>query len=156
MTPESEEWEAVAAEYVLGLLTRAEAEAVERRLAVDPRLAQLVNSWSTRMTGLGDVPEPLPAGPGLWQRIERDLDTPKTARIRARPRRRWFASLEDRLWANPAFWRLCAVAGAVAALAMAIMTALTLTAGARPTVLPQAEASAPGEASTRAPAEGGP
>lgn len=146
--PEREEWDAVAAEYVLGVLTRAEATAVERRLAMDPGLARLVDAWSERLIGLADVPDALPRSAALWERIEHGLEPRKAAtqvRRQRPPRQRLFAGLEDRLWSSLRFWRFGAAAGALATLVMAVVTALTPAAGPRPTVVTvlQAEDGAP-------------
>jgi quercetin dioxygenase-like cupin family protein len=74
-----------AAEYVLGLLSSQEREAVERDAAADPALASEIAFWNARLEPLLDVAEVRPP-PGLFDRVkaaiaERDL--PGTTTIRA-------------------------------------------------------------------------
>jgi quercetin dioxygenase-like cupin family protein len=74
-----------AAEYVLGLLSPQEREAVERAAAADPALAREIAVWNARLEPLLDVAEVTPP-PGLFDRVraaiaERDL--PGTTTIRA-------------------------------------------------------------------------
>lgn len=145
MTPrEREDREAIAAEYVLGLLSAAESEAFERRMDADPELAGTARAWSERLMGLCDVPEAVPRTAALWERIERDL-TPRQAAVQAGGRRP-AVRLEDRLWSSLAFWRIGAAAGAFAALVMAVVTALLPPPAPAPTVVTvlRAEDGAPG------------
>jgi quercetin dioxygenase-like cupin family protein len=74
-----------AAEYVLGLLSPQERDAVERDAAADPALAGEIAFWNARLEPLLDVAEVRPP-PGLFDRVkaaiaEREL--PGTATIRA-------------------------------------------------------------------------
>lgn len=63
-------WEAVAAEYVLGLLSEDERAAFEARLGRDPDLRQDVAAWSDYFATFTDtIPERAPP-PGLIRRIE--------------------------------------------------------------------------------------
>lgn len=76
-----------AAEYVLGLLSPQERDAVERDAAADPTLASEIAFWNARLEPLLDVTEVKPP-PGLFDRVkaaiaERDADLPGTVTIRA-------------------------------------------------------------------------
>ncbi len=51
LTPENED-EALAAEYALGLMTRAEAQACTARLSVDPSFRTIYARWATHFSGL--------------------------------------------------------------------------------------------------------
>lgn len=63
-------WEAVAAEYVLGLLGADERAAFEARLVGDPDLRQDVAAWSEYFASFTDsIPEVTPP-PGVIRRIE--------------------------------------------------------------------------------------
>ena len=76
-----------AAEYVLGLLSPQERDAVERDAAADPALAGEIAFWNARLEPLLDVTEVKPP-PGLFDRVkaaiaERANDMPGTTTIRA-------------------------------------------------------------------------
>lgn len=71
LTPREED-EAQAAEYVLGLPDLAERMALEARIKADPCFAALVTAWETRLAGLNDGFDPVPA-PDLLPQIEARL-----------------------------------------------------------------------------------
>jgi anti-sigma factor ChrR (cupin superfamily) len=76
-----------AAEYVLGLLSPQERDAVERDAAADPALASEIAFWNARLEPLLDVAEVRPP-PGLFDRVkaaiaERAHELPGTTTIRA-------------------------------------------------------------------------
>jgi anti-sigma factor ChrR (cupin superfamily) len=76
-----------AAEYVLGLLSAQERDAVARDAAADPALASEIAFWNARLEPLLDVAEVRPP-PGLFDRVkaaiaERAHDLPGTITIRA-------------------------------------------------------------------------
>lgn len=96
------EHEALAAEYVLGVLGLAERTAVESRLKREPAFAALVHDWQNRLSDLNDDYAESPA-PNLLPQIEARL-FPQTVKAR-----RWFG------WAAGA---LTAGAIAVAAFVM--------------------------------------
>lgn len=100
--------DALAAEYVLGVLSAEERRAAAQRLEQDPAFARLVDAWQERLS-------PLAAGYA-------EVEAPASAK--AAIDRRLFASdatQQDRagLWSSLAFWRGLAAA-AVAALVLAI------------------------------------
>ncbi|MBS0123171.1 anti-sigma factor [Thetidibacter halocola] len=71
-------WEAMAAEYVLGLLSKDEVRAFERQMATDPDLEQDVAAWTEYFaTMTDDLPEVAPP-PQVLNRIEQRLfSTPR-------------------------------------------------------------------------------
>jgi anti-sigma-K factor RskA len=71
MTPRQED-DALAAEYVLGVLDMADRIAVEARLKTDAAFAANVASWESRLSGLNDEFAEVPA-PNLLPRIEARL-----------------------------------------------------------------------------------
>lgn len=83
LTPREED-DALAAEYVLGVLALADRAQAEARAKRDPAFAALVSAWETRLDGLNDGFAPVPA-PNLLPRIEARL-FPQAA-----PRRRFGA-----------------------------------------------------------------
>jgi anti-sigma-K factor RskA len=77
-----EEDDALAAEYVLGVLDLAERAAAEARLKRDPLFADLVSNWEAKLGGLNDAFAEAPA-PDLLPQIEARL-FPKAAPQRSR------------------------------------------------------------------------
>ncbi|MGL5009695.1 MAG: anti-sigma factor [Paracoccaceae bacterium] len=89
LTPREED-DALAAEYVLGVLDLAERSAVEMRIKSDPAFAAQIAAWETRLAGLNDDFEEVPA-PNLLPKIEARLFP-----VAAKPQRSlfgWFAGV---------------------------------------------------------------
>ena len=74
-----------AAEYVLGVLTREEREAVKRAAATDPALAEEIESWNEQLSPLLlDAPEVEPPA-YLFDRIKAAIaESAKRASLRQR------------------------------------------------------------------------
>ena len=79
--------DALAAEYVLGVLDLADRSAAEARLRRDPAFAASVAAWESRLSGLNDDYEPVPTQ-DLLPRIEARLFP-----VQAKPGRNWFGWL---------------------------------------------------------------
>lgn len=107
--------QALAGEYVLGLLDAAEVLAVERRMEGDAALRAAVAGWRDRLLELDDAAVPVRPSDGLWPRIARDLaaDAAPPSRLRAGPARAG-------LWTSLGFWRGAAFAGMAASLLLAV------------------------------------
>jgi anti-sigma-K factor RskA len=110
--PAGPEDDALAAEYVLGVLDRAERSRVEARIASDPAFARRVADWEIQLSGLNsdfaEVPPP--------RSVKAALD------------RRLFAAPQDApssIWSSLAFWRVLSGA-ALAALAILLLVMLRL------------------------------
>jgi anti-sigma-K factor RskA len=86
-----EEDDALAAEYVLGVLDLSERLAAEARVKADPGFAQLVASWEQRLSPLNDDYAEAPA-PDLLPRIEARL-FPAPARPARTGVWRWLAGM---------------------------------------------------------------
>jgi anti-sigma-K factor RskA len=99
-----EEDDALAAEYVLGVLDLAERTAVDDRLRRDTLFAARVHAWETRLAGLNDGFADVPA-PNLLPKIEARL-FPQVAK----PARNWFGWLAG-----------AAAAAAIAAVAVMVV-----------------------------------
>lgn len=106
------DWNAQAAEYVLGTLSADERQAVEARMAQDPAYADEVQHWEEQLLPLAALAEPMAPPPRLWARLERTLNLPSAQAVQPTP-----ASLPwwQRGWQSLAFWRSVAGAGMVAA-----------------------------------------
>lgn len=113
MTTPAPDHDALAAEFVLGLLdASAEAEA-QRRLASDPAFAREVESWRSRMAELDDTAEPVTPSAALWERIERDAAAPLPAPAREAGASGW-------LWNSLAAWRAIGLVASTAVLVLAL------------------------------------
>ncbi|WP_050465608.1 anti-sigma factor [Herbaspirillum autotrophicum] len=124
MNESFEELSQLAGEYVLGTLSMARRQEVERRLPQEPALRAAVDGWEQRLLPLTALAEPQQPSPGLWQRIERSLPMPP----RVRQAGGWHV-----WWNSLAFWRWLA-AGGVAATAM--LAVLVVTRMAEPAATP--------------------
>jgi anti-sigma-K factor RskA len=114
---------AMAADYVMGLLDGAERAAAEQRIATDQSFAQAVSAWRERLRDLDLSAEETPPSPALWQRI---ADATKIAPIDALPSAR--AALRGAtLWDNIRFWRGLGIGGALAAMLFAVIMIGALT-----------------------------
>ena len=127
------ERDAMAGEYVLGLIEGADLVAFARMLESDAALAASVESWRSHFAAIDATAPTLQPSPGLWPRIESDVAgvSQTTARAAAlpqataepRPRgqaaRAPGSTMSD--WWNSLFiWRGAALAGALAAIVLAI------------------------------------
>lgn len=107
--------EALAGEYVLGLLSVDETAAFERRLAGEGALRAAVAGWRERLRELDDTAPAVAPDPALWRRIEAALAAPAAAPAPpARP------SPVQRLWDSLGFWRAAGIAAACASVALAV------------------------------------
>lgn len=112
-TPEHER--TLAAEYVLGLLDpQAQAEA-ERRLARDPGFAREVEQWRARFAPLDETADMVSPGAQLWSRIESGIAAPQAAGEAA-------PGMLARFWNSLGALRAASVAGALAALLLAVVS----------------------------------
>jgi anti-sigma-K factor RskA len=93
--------ELIAAEYALGVLSGAERDDAERRVAREAAFANLVAVWEERLAPwASEIAEVTPA-PGAWDAIVAALPAPPPKKAG--------------LWNSIAFWRGFALASAVAA-----------------------------------------
>lgn len=103
---------ATAAEYVIGTLSSAERDAVERALPRDTGLQQDVYFWQDKLLVMTRMLAPVEPSPVLWSRIEHSINQAKAGRSAPQP---W--------WEGLAFWRF----GAAFASVLAVVLALQLT-----------------------------
>lgn len=82
--------DALAAEYVLGVLDLAERAAAEAQIKSDPEFAALVHRWEQRLAPLNDDIAPEPVPPAVWTRIDARL-FPKAAPPVRKSWRLWLA-----------------------------------------------------------------
>ncbi|HEV7251804.1 MAG TPA: anti-sigma factor [Mesorhizobium sp.] len=100
------------ADYVLGTLEPAQAEAFEAAMARDPSLAQEVAEGMRRLHALDDTAELLAADDALWLRIDRSIGQVE------RPGERRASAL-NAAWDSLRFWRWAGLGGLAASAALA-------------------------------------
>lgn len=115
----NEERTALAGEYVLGTLTAAEREAVERALPADPQLAAEVRQWEGRLSRLATATPAIEPPANVWALIAGE-----TAALAARPSAPAAAANENivlELRRKVGIWRTATVAfGLLAAAIIAV------------------------------------
>ncbi|MCZ4291213.1 anti-sigma factor [Hoeflea alexandrii] len=124
--------EALAGEYVLGVLPLAERRRVEERMTRDSDFAALVASWQADLSNLDEAYQPETPHKGVKARIDARLFAEA-----ARP--------AGGLWGSLVFWRGLALASVAAAAAFGIYTSdLRGPSGTGPAPSLVAELGAPG------------
>jgi anti-sigma-K factor RskA len=107
--PEMNEDDALAAEYVLGVLQARERESCANRIASDPAFAALVSDWETRMSGLNDDFDEVSPPPSVKQKLD--------ARLFPEPS----GVSNTSFWQNLAVWRAMFAVTAAAVLVLAVV-----------------------------------
>ncbi|KAA2236373.1 anti-sigma factor [Salinarimonas soli] len=118
----------LAGEYVLGLAEGHEAARAERLIETDDAFGRAVASWRGQLGELDALAAPLAPPPDLWARIETGLDAPAPAAATPQAAAAPIPAplVTDRvnafkaLWRSLAFWRAAGLAGAFAALLLAL------------------------------------
>ncbi len=105
---------ATAGEYVAGLISPEEQEAFERLIATDGEARRAVAQWRARLLALDETATQLTPSDRLWPAIEAAVGAARPA-SEAEPG--WLA----RIWQDVSALRLAALAGAAAALVMAVL-----------------------------------
>lgn len=112
----AEERDALAGEYVLGLLDNIDRERFEQRLDGDRDLSAAVARWQARLAPIDATAPAVAPSPTLWPAIEAAIGmTAQPGRRSAAQRRNRFADW----WDSLPVWRGAALAGALAALLLA-------------------------------------
>lgn len=75
--------QALAAEYILGLLSPDETRAFEERLAFEPELRASYAEWAEQIVAMTDDVAPVEPPAGIWKRISSDLH-PSEGTVRRR------------------------------------------------------------------------
>ncbi len=97
--------EALAMDFALGGLDRAERRAAELRLRSDPAFRDLVESWQAQLSPLDDATAAVAPPATVWQGIAAEIAPVRTAPPAPKPS----------LWNSLALWRGVALAGTAAA-----------------------------------------
>jgi anti-sigma-K factor RskA len=113
---EKDDLQALAGEYVLGLLEPAEADDVERRMTTDTALRGAVAGWRDRFVEIDAAAAPVAPSTELWRRIADDVAAPHARQIKAAKR--------PSLWSSIGFWRGATFAGAALSALLAIFSGI--------------------------------
>ena len=131
---------ATAGEYVAGLMSPEEQESFERLVAADGEARRAVADWRTRLLALDETATQLTPSEGLWPAIEAAVGAARPAPDAAPG---WFA----RVWQDISSLRIAALAGAAAALVLAVLLVAQPFGGAgKPAVVAVLNAPSGGEA----------
>ncbi|HEV2509418.1 anti-sigma factor [Bosea sp. (in: a-proteobacteria)] len=112
------ERDALAGEYVLGLLDGADCEAAGHRLDTDCDFAASVERWRRHFFALDAAATPIVPSASLWSQIEASL-TSAAAPARTVPSSAATASRLAEWWNSLFVWRGAAFAGALATILLA-------------------------------------
>ena len=110
----SEEFDLLAAEYVLGTL---EGDEVARAIALeasDSEFQGLLTYWRDKFAALDDTAPALSPSALLWERIEAEVKTS------VHPRKMIKKGLFPKLWESLSFWRNTGLGAALAVLVLAV------------------------------------
>ena len=123
MTPDRDD-DALAAEYVMGLLDAEARARVERRIATDAGFARAVETWQSRFAEFDQTAEDVAPAVDLWPRIESSLakETPPVTPTMQAPA----VGLLGRLWRSLAALRIATMGSALAAVLLAIVAVMAL------------------------------
>lgn len=108
--------EAIAGEYVLGLLSQSDRRKVEARIGTDTRFAALVAQWEANLSPLNDDYEQVAPPAGTFAAVESRLFGVTSAPSRS-------ASFGG-LWNSASFWRWAALACLIVAVGAVLSTSL--------------------------------
>jgi anti-sigma-K factor RskA len=126
MTPEEDDRDLLAAEFVLGTLDAAQRAAASRLIETDGAFAAAVRMWGGRLLPLVGIVESVVPAPELWRRIEATVDRQSPA-ARASP----VVPRRPGLWSSVGFWRWTTVGAAACAAALAAFVVMRQVPSAR-------------------------
>ena len=122
---EPEDFDATAAEYVLGTLSADERAAVAARRRGEPKLDTAIAEWERRLAPLDELVPDVPPSPVLLGKIEARLDSQSTTAsgLAVDHTRDKIVLLEKRV----TFWRRTSVAASLMAACLALVVGLRET-----------------------------
>ena len=131
-SPDDDDLQSLAGEYVLGTLSAAKRREVEARMVSEPALRDAVDGWAQRLHPLTALAEPVEPSPSLWARIERSV-APQTSAAADSVKRA--ATGVQTWWNNLNLWRGLAGTGFAAAAVLAAVLVVRIQTPATPQYL---------------------
>ena len=128
--PIMDDREALAAEYALGVLDRADRDKAEALLVSDSGFAAAVARWKSQLGAIVETVAPVAPSSGLWDRIDADI-APSVRRVAPAAA----AVAKPGFWSSLNVWRGMSFASMAAAAALAVVV---LSPNQLPTVAPAA------------------
>lgn len=110
-----EDWEALAAEFALGVLSGGELADAERLEAREPDFRRLVEAWRLRLAPLALAVQPVVPPAALWALIEARLPGGRGAEAQG---------LVQQLAHRVKIWRMASAVLALAAMVLAVLVAV--------------------------------
>jgi anti-sigma-K factor RskA len=110
--------DALALDYALGALGRAERRAVETRMRNEPAFRVAVEGWQQQLAGLDEDVAPVAPPAAVWEAIAADIAPAVVKAAAPAP-----APARPGFWQNLAIWRGLAIGGPVLAALAVVMVA---------------------------------
>lgn len=111
-----DDFEALAAEYALGVLEGAERREAESLMTRDPAFAAAVARWREQLAPIAESVAPVAPPAGLWDRIDAEIAPAPRVAVREAD--------GGSLWQSLAFWRGFAGIATTAAAALGVIVVL--------------------------------
>lgn len=134
--------DALADEFVLGLLDQADVHALQREIERNPELRQAVARSRERFLPLDMTASPAPLSSNLWTKIEEQLEAPATSpapAAKVAPKRSpatpTQTANDNALKKHLTFWRATALSGVAASLLLVATLGWSLTRTVEPMVM---------------------
>lgn len=110
-----------AAEYVIGLLSPAERQAVEMRAAADPVMAASIEAWQRRLNPLAAATPPQTPPDAIWRRLEAAIGAPPADQGTTRAAALRRADALQKARRKIVFWQSMTFVGTMCGAALAFM-----------------------------------
>lgn len=122
MTESFEDRDALAADFALGVLDRAERTQAQALYDRDPAFARLVDDWNERLAPMSEAIPPVEPPPEVWQHVQARIlaDAPLIAERRQTPP----PPPRPSIFARVTFWRWTTAMATAAAIVLGGLVAL--------------------------------
>jgi anti-sigma-K factor RskA len=112
-SPDHDDLDHLADEYVRGTLSQSTREAIARRMASEPALAERVRYWEQRLSPSAAEADAVQADPAPWSRSVESIGAPPASQPTSSSDVNWWNSLP--------LWRTLAFVGIACALTLALL-----------------------------------
>ena len=119
-SPDPDDLDHLAGEYVRGTLSQSTREAIARRMASEPALAERVRYWEQRLSPLAPEVDAVEPDPATWNRGADSIGTAPESQL--------IPSSELNWWNSLPLWRALAFGGIACTLSLALLLGTRLMA----------------------------